>query len=149
MATDRPGDYPGKWREPMGKYFENYNRFAMAKPRPPSQFDTNRAYADQFPPKRRGEYTVNIPGIQDFIRLPALEDKALRQQRYERYKNSTSAAPGFIGTIGNILTALDDAQDLLFTALALAWPLLRRLPALFLGPIGWLLFANDLLNVMT
>lgn len=44
---------------------------------------------------------------------------------------------------------LDDAQDLLFVALVLAKPILRRLPARFIPGLGWVLLLNDMLNLGT
>lgn len=48
-----------------------------------------------------------------------------------------------------MINFLDDCQDLLFTALVLGRPLLRRLPAYWLPGLGWVLVANDLLNLGT
>jgi hypothetical protein len=47
------------------------------------------------------------------------------------------------------LTKLDNAQDLLFTGLALAWPLFKLLGPRFAGPLGVLLTINDGLNLAT
>ena len=94
-------------------------------------------------------YTINVPGVTDILRIPGLESEALRKERAQRMKQSRSGLPDFLKWIPPVLNKLDDAQDLLFTGLALAWPLLRFLPRAFLGPLGILLTVNDLLNVFT
>ena len=108
-----------------------------------------RAYADSFRNRGAVDYTINIPGIQDIVRIPVLEDKELKRQRWLRYKNTKNPAPGYAQLAAQHLNFIDDAQDLLFTALALAWPLLRKLPYRFLPGLGWILAANDVLNMMT
>lgn len=108
-----------------------------------------RAYADSIRNVGGANYTINVPGIQDVVRIPAYEDEELKKQRWLRYKNTRNPAPGFAQTAAQILNFIDDAQDLLFTALALAWPLLRKLAPRFLPGLGWILTANDILNLMT
>lgn len=94
-------------------------------------------------------YTIDLPGFSDFIRIPALEDYQLKAQRIERMKTHVSPVPDFLQWIPSVINMLDDAQDLLFTGLVLAKPLLTRLPARFLPGLGWILTANDALNVGT
>lgn len=96
-------------------------------------------------------YVINIPGATDIIRIPALEDKSLKQARYLRMIQAaeTSTIPEPLRWIPTAINYLDDAQDLLFTALVLSKPLLRRLPARLIPGLGWILTANDLLNAMT
>jgi len=106
-------------------------------------------YAARIRNQGGANYTVNIPGIQDVIRIPAMEDPELKRQRWLRYKNTRNPAPGFAQAAAQVLNFIDDAQDLLFTALALAWPLLRKLPARMLPGLGWVLTINDILNLMT
>lgn len=108
-----------------------------------------RAYADRVRNVGGANYTINIPGIQDVVRIGAYEDPDLKRQRWLRYKNTRNPAPGFAQSAAQILNFIDDAQDLLFTALALAWPLLRRLPLRMLPGLGWLLTINDILNLFT
>lgn len=94
-------------------------------------------------------YTLDIPGLNDFIKIPALEDKRLAQQRIARMKTAQSPVPDPLKWIPSVITKLDDAQDLLNTALVLAKPLIRRLPARFIPYVGWLLLVNDVLNFAT
>lgn len=96
-----------------------------------------------------GTYTIDIPGFSDFIRIPALEDYELKRDRIERMRTRESAVPDFLQWIPSVITTLDDAQDLLFTGLVLAKPLLRRLPARLIPGLGWVLTANDALNLGT
>ena len=108
-----------------------------------------RAYADSVRNRGGDSYTINVPGIQDVVRIPAMESEDLKFQRWLRYKNTRNPAPGYAQAAAKILNYIDDAQDLLFTALALAWPLLRKLPKRFLPGLGWILTVNDILNLMT
>lgn len=95
------------------------------------------------------QFSLNIPGVSDIIKAPGLETEQLRKERIQRMKSSKPLLPAPLQWIPPLLNKLDDAQDLLFTGLALAWPLLRLAPRFLLGPLGWLLTANDLLNVFT
>lgn len=108
-----------------------------------------RAYQEQIRNVGAATYTINIPGIQDVVRIGAYEDKQLKQQRWLRFQNAKNPAPPFSQAAAQLLGILDDAQDLLFTALALSWPLLRRLPARMIPGVGWVLTLNDVLNLMT
>lgn len=99
-------------------------------------------------PPSHGAYTLDIPGIQDFVRIPPLESKALRLQRIARAETARSAVPNAIRWMPQVINWLDDAQDLLFTALVLSKPILRRLPARIIPGLGWLLLTNDLLNIL-
>lgn len=96
-----------------------------------------------------GTYTIDLPGFSDFIRIPALEDTALKRERIERMQTHESPVPDELQWIPSVINTLDDAQDLLFTGLVLAKPLLSRLPARFLPGLGWVLTANDALNLGT
>jgi hypothetical protein len=97
----------------------------------------------------RDPFTVNVPGLTDILRVPGLETPELRKERARRMRQSNSALPKVLQWLPPILNKLDDAQDLLFTGLALAWPILKFLGPRFLGPLGWLLTINDLFNVAT
>lgn len=95
-------------------------------------------------------FTLQIPGLTDIFRTPWTESAQLRRERYARFKAARSPLPGFLQWVPPLLTKLDDAQDLLFTGLALAWPVFKfLLPRAFLGPLGWLLLVSDLFNAFT
>lgn len=94
-------------------------------------------------------YTVDIPGIHDILKAPALEPKRLRYERYLRWKTRNSAIPEFLQWIPPLLNKLDDAQDMLFTVLALTPFIARLIPRFFLGPLGILFTINDILNMTT
>jgi hypothetical protein len=108
-----------------------------------------RAYAERLKHGGNVDYTINIPGIQDVVRIGAYESKELKRQRWLRYQATKNPAPAGAQSAARLLNWIDDAQDLLFTALALAWPLLRRLPLRMLPGLGWVLAVNDILNLMT
>lgn len=113
------------------------------------EFLRTREYANKFPNGQENVYNINIPGIQDVIRIPNLEDRNLRRQRWERFQRSNPTLPETLQWIPPLINKLDDAQDLLFTGLALAIPLLRILPRFFIGLFAPLVFANDALNLAT
>lgn len=94
-------------------------------------------------------YTIDLPGFSDFIRIPALEDYELKRDRIIRMITHESPVPEPLQWIPSVITMLDDAQDLLFTGLVLAKPLLTRLPSRFIPGLGWVLTANDTLNTGT
>jgi hypothetical protein len=94
-------------------------------------------------------FTISLPGISDVIRIPFLETKQLRHERAARWRASHSALPGPLQPITRILQKLDDAQDLLFTAIALAVPILRFAGVRFIPFLGWALTINDILNGAT
>jgi hypothetical protein len=94
-------------------------------------------------------YTINVPGISDVLRIPGLDSKDLRRERYQRWQSSRSPLPEALRPLVKIITKLDDAQDLLFTALALVTPLLRRIGLRFIPFLGWALTLNDILNGLT
>lgn len=65
------------------------------------------------------------------------------------YKKQASHVPEQLRWIPVIINMLDDAQDILITALYLARPLLRKLITKPIPVVGWALTANDLLNLST
>lgn len=95
------------------------------------------------------DYQINIPGITQIIRFKRPEEELTdeKRERIARMRAAQSPVPGFLQWIPPAITAIDNAQDLLYVGLTLAKPLLRRLPARFLPGLGWALFANDVMNV--
>ena len=67
----------------------------------------------------------------------------------KRMKDSQSIIPKPLQWIPGVIGWLDDCQDLLITALVLARPLLVKLPLRFVPYLGWVLLANDLINLGT
>ena len=107
-----------------------------------------RAYLDNLKNiQQTGSYTIDIPGLTDFIRIPQLENETLKFQRWARFKTQEPLLPEPLRWIPGLINKLDDAQDLLYTGLVLARPLLRRLPARWLPYLGWILLLNDVLNL--
>lgn len=109
-------------------------------------------FTEELPPGSNAgpdPFTIDVPGLTDILKAPSLNSPALKKERYDRWKSRKSPVPDALSWIPPLLTKLDNAQDLLFTALALLWPILKRLPRPFLGPFGILLTINDLLNLTT
>jgi hypothetical protein len=94
---------------------------------------------------------VSIPGVQDILSIPPLEDAAVKRERLTRWRLQAinSPVPEPLRWIPQVINWLDNAQDFIITALVLGIPLLRRLPARFLPYLGWALLANDALNFFT
>lgn len=133
-------------------YSNQYNWMHRCKPR----FDLAPCVAPPLtgpptpkPPPEPEKYKIYVPGFQDFIRVPALEDSAIRRERFFRYFNSQTVLPEKLRWIPTVIGWLDDAQDLLITGLLLARPLLKKMPARFIPYLGWVLLANDVLNLST
>jgi len=123
-------------------------------------------------------YTVTVPGLSDIIHWgvpkPMTEREArdwrnkdwqafsserreeltqMKKKKKERYQAMlASPTPEFVTNAGSILTSLDDAQDaissLAFVGRIAAKLAPRVLAKFFTGPVGWLLMANDILNLI-
>ena len=94
-------------------------------------------------------YTVDVPGLFDILRVPARETEQTRLARYLRYRNRLSAVPELFEDLPRIINVIDDAQDLLATALlAGKWLAPRALGALVPG-LGWAVLAADVANGIT
>ena len=104
------------------------------------------------PEPRPGQpvYTVDLPGAADLFKfiIPALNDKALKKERIKRMREHKSTVPDFLQWIPPVITQIDDAQDLLTTALWLAKPLIKRLPTRFVPFVGWALTISDAANLI-
>jgi hypothetical protein len=99
----------------------------------------------------QGDYTIQAPGLADIIRIPALESTELKQQRIQRMRNARTPIPPSIQWIPSAINFLDDAQDTLITLLLAGklTGLLAKIPARFIPALGWVLLANDILNLGT
>lgn len=78
------------------------------------------------------------------------KEKQLTPEQYKKYieyLRNKSALPKFLQWIPSVINAIDDAQDLVSTALFLARPLLRKLPQRFVPYAGWALTAVDAANI--
>ena len=163
-AHPYPERLPPGWRK-EGTFKEIYGWAQPYKPLPPEAtilirqvpFGFNMDITSRWkirtwrstPYANTGSFTLNIPGVTDILRLPGLESPQLRRERALRMKASKSPLPQSLQWIPKVMNKLDDAQDLLITGLALLWPLLRRLPKPWLGPLGILLTISDILNLFT
>ena len=96
-------------------------------------------------------YRIQIPGMKGFVSVPA-EKKLSPEVKdiiIKRYMAKYSPVPKKIQWIPGVINQIDDAQDLLSVALTLGKPLLRKLPGRFIPGLGWVLLANDILNLGT
>jgi len=91
--------------------------------------------------------TIQIPGVQDVIAIPAFEDEALKRERISRLVRQNSPIPHSLQWLPQLINYIDDWQDFLFVALVMLKPILRRLPSRFVPLLGWALLALDLLNL--
>ena len=94
-------------------------------------------------------FTVDVPGLQDIIKVKDWDSPTLRFERFKRFESARSAVPTALQWIPPLLTKLDNAQDMIFTGLALAIPIIRRLGPRLIPGIGILLTLNDVLNLFT
>jgi len=92
-------------------------------------------------------YTIDLPGFQDFLRIPALESPKLRKERNIRFGTKKSPIPNPIAWIPSVINILDDAEDLLITLLVIGKPIFRRLPYFFMPGLGWILTLDVALNL--
>jgi hypothetical protein len=100
-----------------------------------------------YPYQNENRFTISIPGFTDIVRTPWTESYELKRERRMRWEASKTALPQGLQPWARLLNKLDDAQDLLFTGLALAWPIFKYvLPRSFMGPLGFLLTINDFFN---
>jgi len=106
--------------------------------------------ATEYPSAPAGTYTIDIPGMRDIFKLPLgyMNDKDLKRQRIKRFKTHKTPVPESFNWIPDVITKLDNAQDLVYTAFFIARPLLRRLPARFIPFIGWAILAMDIANLI-
>lgn len=96
-------------------------------------------------------YRIQIPGMKGFVSIPA-EKKLSPEVKdiiVKRYLAKYSPVPKKLQWIPGVINQIDDAQDLLSVALTLGKPLLRKLPGRFIPGLGWVLLANDILNLGT
>ena len=96
-------------------------------------------------------YRIQIPGMKGFVSVPA-EKKLTPEVKdiiIKRYMAKYSPVPRKLQWIPGVINQIDDAQDLLSVALTLGKPLLRKLPGRFIPGLGWILLANDILNLGT
>lgn len=94
-------------------------------------------------------YTIQVPGFSDVIRIPGAESVELKQQRIQRMRAANTPIPKELQWIPDAINFIDDAQDTLITLLLAGklTGLLARIPARFIPVLGWVLLANDILNL--
>lgn len=93
--------------------------------------------------------TIAIPGLSDILRIPGIDSPATRRERMQRFRAGKSPTPEFLQPFVKLLNKLDDAQDLLYTALVIGVWVAKFFGARMIPGLGWLLAINDLLNAGT
>lgn len=96
-----------------------------------------------------GEETViQLPGIQDIFRVPALESVELKRERIIRWRENQkhSPLPSSLQWMPRAINDLDNVQDFLITALILGKWIAPWLLERFIPYVGWLLLLSDGLN---
>jgi len=71
------------------------------------------------------------------------------KQKINYYTKKEGPVPKPLRWIPAVINILDDTQDILYTGLMLAKPLLKKLPSRLIPGVGWAMVANDLLNAGT
>lgn len=71
-----------------------------------------------------------------------------QRERIQQMKAGPSPIPEPLRWIPDVINAIDDAQDILYTAAYLARPLLKRIPGRFIPYVGWGLLAMDIANLI-
>lgn len=99
-------------------------------------------------PQEPDYVTIQIPGIQDIIRIPVLDTPEYKQQRILRMKSAVSPLPDAVKWIPDWINFLDDAQDLIITALALGKLFIPKLLGRALPLVGTVLTASNALNLV-
>jgi hypothetical protein len=116
-------------------------------------------------------FTVRIPGFNDIFKTPWNQNPEAGKNRVKQFRENNSAMPDALKWAPALLNKIDDAQDILSTALLAGWPVLRALGNItytgtiraatglipivrslaprLLGPVGILLTWNDLLNAFS
>jgi len=123
-------------------------------------------------------YTITLPGLSDIIHLgfekkmTAQETKDWKARKYDQFSTERldeirkmkqkrkekylamlgSPTPHVVRTAGSILTSIDDAQDALSTLHVIGRMAVKLAPRIlgkmFMGPVGWILTAADVLNAV-
>lgn len=98
-----------------------------------------------------GELIINFPGAGETVRFPGIDSPALQAARVDRFVAHAQAngQPELLRWVPEWITRLDNAQDMLTTALDLGRPLFRRAPFWLRAPLGLALDINDALNTAT
>lgn len=77
-------------------------------------------------------YTVDLPGVQDIVSVPRLDDKARIAERLQLMRSAHSALPEGFGWMPSWIAHIDDARQWLDLAAPIAIPTMLAIPAL--GP---------------
>jgi hypothetical protein len=128
----------------MTEHNATYAKFVRCKASIGSVTPFNYTFGDGDDP-----YTVQIPGITDILKVPGVDSAEARRARADRMKRQHSPLPTGLQWIPPLLNKLDDAQDLLYTALVIGVGLLKVLGVRAIPGLGILLTANDILNAFS
>jgi len=94
--------------------------------------------------------SIVIPGFDDVIILPGTEEirKQMARERAQWYQTHRPASPETLEPVIKLLTKIDDAQDIAYTAMMLMRPILKRIPKEWNNPLSWVLSAIDVAGVL-
>jgi len=99
------------------------------------------------------EFTITIPGWDDVIKIKPMHTLSKEKQRELTVRRiismKESPTPEIVRSISSLAVYLDDAEDILSTAMILGRPLLRRLPSRMIPGLGWVLLVTDILDFGT
>jgi hypothetical protein len=99
------------------------------------------------------EFIIQIPGWDDVIKLgpldPLTDEEKLKKTQRRIIALKKSPTPEVVQRLSSIANYIDDAEDILSTALVLSRPLLRRLPSKLIPGLGWVLLLNDIFDLAT
>jgi hypothetical protein len=97
------------------------------------------------------EYTISIPQWDDIIKIRpdyTLSEAELKKKKRERYiRIKQSPSPPAQQKLTQILTYIDDTEDILSTALWLGRFAIRRIAPRFIPVVGWALLATDVMTL--
>lgn len=100
-------------------------------------------------PSTQPYFTIDIPGVQDVVTIPALENSQRRRDRAKLAATKRSPIPEPIRWVPGLINWLDDGQDILAVGLETLKFVSRRIAPRFLPFIGWALTISDVLNLAT
>ncbi len=92
--------------------------------------------------------TLDFPGISDVLKIPTLDNKRARYERYLRWKTHVGAIPAGLQRAQQLLTTIDNWEDLLITLLTTGKLIAPRVLSRFLPGVGAIMLADQGLNLV-
>lgn len=94
-------------------------------------------------------WTIDVPEVDDILQFGVPESEEARLAKWLRYQNRSTALPELFQSLPQIINYVDDAEDILGTALIAAKYLVPKLLVRFTPIVGWAVMADDVLNGIT